>query len=75
MNAEEIFKQLGFMEVKEHTSMFAIKVYKKGLNYIYFDYDGNIDIGCLIITPQLLKAINRQVEEFRQVEELRQAYE
>lgn len=65
MSAKEMFEKLGYYEREETTSMSCIKSY---INYehlytIYFDYDKQIDVGGIIITFDLLQAINKQVEE------------
>ena len=67
ISAKEMFEKLGYKEVQEHSSMFAIIVYSNGKDNIYFDFDkkfskeGSGSFG--FIDMELLKAINKQVEE------------
>lgn len=68
MKAKEMFEKLGYTFCENHHSMFAIIVYRKDLDYIYFDSDKKIDIKCFIDVP-LLKAINKQVEELGWLDE------
>ena len=67
MSAKEMFEELGYEEIKEHSSMFAIIVYSNGKDNIYFDYDKKFSkegYGSFsFIDMELLKAINKQVEE------------
>ncbi len=65
MTAKEMFEKLGYEERKETTSMTCIKSYinKNHMHIIYFDNDKQIDIGAIMITFELLQAINKQVEE------------
>ena len=65
MSAKDMFKKLGYEERTETNSMACIKSYinYKNLNIIYFDYDKSIDLGKIIVTMDLLQAINQQVKE------------
>lgn len=65
MSAKEMFKKLGYEERKETYFLNCVKSYidYKTLNIIYFDSDKTIDINSMIITYDLLQAINKQVEE------------
>ena len=63
MKAKEMFKKLGWQEREETSSTYCIKSYRKHEHIIYFDYDKQIDIGAIMIDLDLLKAINKQVEE------------
>lgn len=67
MTAKEMFEKLGYEEREETTSMNCIKSYinKSIMHIIYFDDDKTIDIECRIMDMDLLKAINKQVEELR----------
>lgn len=65
MSAKDMFEKLGYQERSESSSLRCVKSYinYKTLNIIYFDYDKTIDIGNMIISYELLQAINKQVEE------------
>lgn len=65
MRAKEMFEKLGYEEREETISMNCIKSYvnKEHMHIIYFDYDKQIDIGAIMITFDLLQAINKQIEE------------
>lgn len=65
MSAKEMFEELGY-EVREETSSIdTIKCYfnRDVPHHIYFDNDRTIDVGDIIISLDLLQAINKQVEE------------
>ena len=68
MSAKEMFEKLGYKERKETTSMNCIKSYinLEKMKIIYFDYDKQIDIGNLMISLELLQAINKQIEELEE---------
>lgn len=64
-SAKEMFEELGY-ELREETNCLnCVKSYinYKTLNIIYFDSDKTIDVNNMIITYDLLQAINKQVEE------------
>lgn len=65
MSAKEMFEKLGYEEREETYCLNCVKSYfnKKIMNIIYFDSDKTIDVSNLIISYELLKAINKQVEE------------
>lgn len=67
MSAKELFDKLGYEERKETNCLNCVKSYinYKTLNIIYFDSDKTIDVNSMIITYDLLKAINKQVEELK----------
>lgn len=67
MSAKEMFKKLGYEErkVEEVICLNCVKSYinYKTLNIIYFDSDKSIDVQDMIISYELLQAINKQIEE------------
>lgn len=65
LSAKEMFEELGYKERKETNCLNCVKSYinYKTLNIIYFDSDKTIDIQNMIISYELLQAINKQVEE------------
>ena len=66
MSAKEMFEELGYEERQEVSSLNCIKSYisyNPILNIIYFDNDRTIDAGNVVISFELLKAINKQCEE------------
>lgn len=65
MSAKEMFKELGYEERKETNCLNCVKSYinYKTMNIIYFDNDKTIDVQNMIISYELLQAINKQVEE------------
>lgn len=65
MSAKEMFEKLGYEEREETSCLNCVKSYinYKTMNIIYFDSNKTIDVNNLIITYELLQAINKQVEE------------
>lgn len=65
MTAKEMFKELGYKEIKETYSINCVKSYihRKTMAIIYFDNDKTIDVERMAINYELLQAINKQVEE------------
>ena len=63
--AREMFKELGYEVRDVSTSLYCRISYinYKTLSIIYFDYDKTIDVGNIIISYNLLQAINQQVTE------------
>lgn len=64
-SAKEMFEELGYEEREETYCLNCVKSYinYKKLNIIYFDNDKTIDVQNMIISYELLKAINQQVNE------------
>lgn len=67
-SAREMFKKLGYELALDHYSMAAIMVYRKDLEYIYFDADKKIYIRGFI-DMKLLQAINQQCKELGWLDE------
>ena len=65
LSAKEMFEKLGYEEREETYCLNCVKSYinYKTLNIIYFDSDKTIDVQNMIISYELLQAINKQVEE------------
>ena len=65
MTAKEMFEKLGYKEREETYCLNCEKSFinYKTLNIIYFDNDKTIDVQNMIISYELLQAINKQVEE------------
>lgn len=67
MTAREMFEKLGYIERPKneyYTDAELIYDTKKSFYHsIYFDKDKTIDVSNPIITLDLLKAINKQIEE------------
>lgn len=65
MSAKEMFEELGYKLREETNCLNCVKSYinKRYMNIIYFDSDKTIDVNSMIITYDLLQAINKQVEE------------
>ncbi len=67
--AEQMFNEIGYYLVKEHSSWFAILIYEKrgrGRERIYFDEDNHFSKegwGNQFINMEELKCINKQCEE------------
>lgn len=64
-SARELFEELGYEEREETYCLNCVKSYinYKTSNIIYFDNDKTIDVQNMIISYELLQAINKQVEE------------
>ena len=67
MSAKEMFEELGYKERPKneyYTDAELIYDTQKRFYYsIYFDKDKTIDVSNQMITLDLLKAINKQIEE------------
>lgn len=65
--AEQMFNEIGYHLVKEHSSWFAILIYeRRGRERIYFDEDNHFSKegwGNQFINMEELKCINKQCEE------------
>jgi len=65
--AEQMFNEIGYHLVKEHSSWFAILIYeRRGRERIYFDDDIHFSkegFGNQFIDMEELKCINKQCEE------------
>lgn len=67
-SAKEMFEELGY-EFEQHPySITALIVYRKDLEYIYFDADKKIVIR-RFIDMKLLQAINQQCKELGWLDE------
>lgn len=64
-SARELFGELEYEEREENYCFNCVKSYinYKTLNIIYFDNDKTIDVQNMIISYELLQAINQQVSE------------
>lgn len=66
-NAKEMFEELGYIERPKNQyytdSELIYDKQKRFYNSIYFDKDKTIDVSNQMITLDLLKAINKQIEE------------
>lgn len=64
-SARELFKKLGYEEREETCCLNCVKSYinYKTWNIIYFDNDKSIDVQNMIISYELLQAINQQINE------------
>lgn len=64
-SARELFRELGYEEREENYCFNCVKSYinYKTLNIIYFDNDKTIDVQNMIISYELLQAINQQINE------------
>ena len=72
MSAKEMFEALGYYEDTEHSSIYAIKVYRnKYRKTIYFDDGKTIDTTGNVITLDLLKAIYQQCKELGWLEDVK----
>lgn len=67
MSAKEMFEDLGYKKIEETYCLNCVISYinRKTLNIIYFDNDKTIDVQNMIISFELLQAINKQVEELQ----------
>lgn len=63
-----MFGKLGYEFEAHHYSMTALIVYRKDLEYIYFDFDKKIDIWGFV-DMKLLQAINQQCKELGWLDE------
>ena len=64
-SAKELFSELEYEEREENYCFNCVKSYinYKTLNIIYFDNNKTIDVQNMIISYELLQAINQQVSE------------
>lgn len=67
-STREMFEELGYEYEPYHYSMTALIVYRKDLEYIYFDADKKIDIRGFV-DMKLLQAINQQCKELGWLDE------
>lgn len=62
--AKEMFEELGYKQrTNVSDSMFSIVIYDKELYPVYFDFNKTVDVSNQIITFELFKAIQKQIEE------------
>ena len=73
MTAKEMFEQLGYIERPNNEydtdAELIYDTQKRFYHSIYFDKDKTIDISSSTITLDLLKAINKQIEELGWLDE------
>ena len=67
-SAREMFEEIGYEFEPHHYSMTALIVYRKDLEYIYFDADKKIDIRGFV-DMKLLQAINQQCKKLGWLDE------